>query len=248
MLYELPSSATNMYRFVIVMISAILYIEIPDAEVPMSNERFQPLIEALIDGDNKKAHQTASELLASGVKKESIVTDGIHAAMEMLDSKCTAEQFNLLELMLTGRAVSTVIDLLFEENVDAAASRETIVLAALEGDIHDLGKSIVKTVLLGKGYRVVDCGKDVSVEKLVETVGREKARAVCISGLISSIVPRVREVKPKLAAAGCSGVTVMAGGAALKQVSAQELNVDYVGKTAFDAGIYLDRLLGYDHD
>jgi methylmalonyl-CoA mutase cobalamin-binding domain/chain len=211
-------------------------------------EQFKSLIDALVDGDNQQALEKTEELLALGISHEQIVVDGIHKAMQMLDSKCTAEQFNLLELMLTGRAVSTVINRLFKNNAAAMVTKERIVLVALEGDIHDLGKSIVKTVLLGKGYDVIDCGKDVSIETLVERVKSEKARAVCISGLISSVVPKVRQVKPALAEADCTDVTVLAGGAALKQASAEALNVDYVGKTAFDAGIYLDKLLGYNHD
>jgi len=214
----------------------------------MQNNPYQSLIDALIDGDRDKAYQSASELLKSGVPKERIVVEGIHKAMEMLDGKCTAEQFNLLELMLTGRAVSTVIDLLYKGDQSGVASRETIVLAALEGDIHDLGKSIVKTVLMGKGYRTVDCGKDVTIEKIVETAKKEGAKAICISGLISSVMPQIKRLKPSLEEAGCGDIAVLAGGAALKQATAEVLNVDYVGITAFDAGKYIDTLLGYSHD
>jgi dimethylamine corrinoid protein len=214
----------------------------------MQNNPYQSLVDALIDGDREKANASATELLASGVTKEQIVVEGIHKAMEMLDNKCTAEQFNLLELMLTGRAVSTVIDLLYKGDQNAAASKECIVLASLEGDIHDLGKSIVKTVLIGKGYRTVDCGKDVSIERIVETAKRESAKAICISGLISSVIPQIKHLKPSLEAAGCGDIAVLAGGAALKQASAEMLNVDYVGITAFDAGTYIDKMLGYSHD
>ena len=211
-------------------------------------EQTKALIEALIDGDNDKARKNTEALIAAGKTAEEIVVEGIHQAMLRLDNKCTAEQFNLLELMLTGRAVSTVITLLFKDDVDSIASRETIMLAALEGDIHDLGKSIVKIVLLGKGYRVVDIGKDVSIDELVKRVSAERPAALCISGLISSVIPKVRRVKPALDEAGCGDLAVLAGGAALKQTSAEALNVDYVGNTAFDASIYLDRLLGYAHD
>jgi methylmalonyl-CoA mutase cobalamin-binding domain/chain len=168
--------------------------------------------------------------------------------METLDNKCTAEQFNLLELMLTGRAVSTVIDLMYHGDEGAVATKETIILASLEGDIHDLGKGIVKTVLIGKGYRVVDCGKDVPISKVVETAQKENAKAICISGLISSVIPQVKRIKSSLHEAGSGDIVVLAGGAALKQVSAETLNVDYIGETAFDAGTFLDKLLGHEHD
>jgi len=98
--------------------------------------------------------------------------------------------------------------------------RASVVAAVLEGDIHDIGKSIVKTLLVGAHFRVIDCGKDVSVAAVVKAVAESGAVAVCISGLISSVIPLVREVRTALRATGLSSVKVLAGGAALKQCSA----------------------------
>jgi methylmalonyl-CoA mutase cobalamin-binding domain/chain len=214
----------------------------------VQNESYKLLIEALIDGDRQKAQESLEILLNLGVAKEDIVVNGIHKAMEALDNKCTAEQFNLLELMLTGRAVATVIDYMYHGDESSASTKETIVLASLEGDIHDLGKGIVKTVLIAKGYKVIDCGKDVAISKVIETSKKENAKAICISGLISSVIPQVKRIKDSLHEAGLDDIAVLAGGAALKQVSAETLNVDFVGETAFDAGLFLDKLLGHNHD
>lgn len=211
----------------------------------MGENIFSDFITALKDGNHKASVEEAKKLLESGKGREEIVVNGIHPAMEMLDSRCTSEQFNLLELMLAGRAVSSVIDLLFEAELPASI-KQTVVLAALEGDIHDLGKSIVKTVLVGKGYRVVDCGKDTPVSKVLDTIEKEKADAVCISGLITSIIPQVSKVKAELARRGLEKVCVLAGGAALKQADKELLNVDYVGQTAFDAAHFLDNHFGYE--
>jgi 5-methyltetrahydrofolate--homocysteine methyltransferase len=108
--------------------------------------------------------------------------------------------------------------------------------------VHDLGKNIVRMVLIGKGYRVVDLGRDCPVETLAEAAEREGARAVLVSGLISPIVPQVRRVRPALAARGLAGVAVVAGGAALKQLAPADLDVDYVAENAFDGACYLDGL------
>jgi methanogenic corrinoid protein MtbC1 len=205
------------------------------------------LVSSLVDGERERCLVLVGEMIAQGHPPAEIVTDGIEVAMAALDRKCTAEQFNLLEIMLAGRAVVAVTNRLFPGGADLPDPRASVVTAVLEGDIHDIGKSIVKTLLAGARFRVVDCGKDVSVAAVVAAVAESGAAAVCLSGLISSVVPLVREVKPALAAAGFGHVRVLAGGAALKQCSSETLGVDFVGQTAFDAVHFLEALTDGAH-
>jgi 5-methyltetrahydrofolate--homocysteine methyltransferase len=208
---------------------------------------FDSLVASLIDGERERALAQVGELIAQGRQPLEIVTNGIETAMAALDRKCTAEQFNLLEIMLAGRAVVAVIHQLFPSDVSLPDPRASVVTAVLEGDIHDIGKSILKVLLAGARYRAVDCGKDVSVAAVVRAVAESGAVAVCISGLISSILPQVRMVRPALAAAGLGHVKVLAGGAALKQCDAATLEVDFVGQTAFDAVHFIDALVDPAH-
>lgn len=209
----------------------------------IKKQTFNPLIEALLDGDQSAAMAEAVNLRDGGVDNEQIIILGIEAVMEKLDAKCTVEQFNLLEIMLTGRAVTGVIKMLYPDD-PPPPTRETVALASLEGDVHDLGKNIVKTVLMAKGYRVVDCGKDCRLETLIDTAAKEGAEIICISGLITSVMPQVRQVVPLLRARGLTGIKVLAGGAALKQSSAKSLNVDYVADSVFDGVRYLETSTG----
>jgi methanogenic corrinoid protein MtbC1 len=201
------------------------------------------LIDALIDGDRDRSVRLTAELTAGGMPAAAIVAGGVEKAMEALDRKCTAEQFNLLEIMLAGRAVMAVIRHLFPDEMVVPDPAARVVVAVLEGDIHDIGKAILKVVLTGSRFHVVDCGKDVPVKTVVEAVGRSDAAAVCVSGLISSVIPQIRALRPALARAGLGHVKVLAGGAALKQCSAESLDVDWVGQTAFDALAYLGALV-----
>jgi methylmalonyl-CoA mutase cobalamin-binding domain/chain len=201
------------------------------------------LVKALLDGDAKEAASRAGALTSSGVSVERIVTDGVEAAMGTLDAKCTLEQFNLLEIMLVGRAVTEVMKHLFPAGAGPSGTKGTVVIATLEGDVHDLGKNILKMVLTGNGYRVIDCGKDCPVDSLVDAAERERPVAVGISGLIATILPEVRQVKPRLADRGLSHVLVIAGGAVLKQSSPDRLNVDYVAESAFDGARYINSAL-----
>ena len=199
------------------------------------------LVEALIDGDRDRSLRVVADLVGGGMPPVDIITGGVETAMAALDRKCTAEQFNLLEIMLAGRAVMGVIRHLFPDEKELPEAAGKVVVAVLEGDIHDIGKTILKILLAGSRFRVFDCGKDVSVG--VEAVARSEAAAVCVSGLISSVIPQVRALRPALVRAGLGHVRVLAGGAALKQCTAELLEVDYVGQTAFDAVGYLSATL-----
>ena len=193
------------------------------------------LVQALTEGERDLGLQIVARLVARGMPPADIVTHGVESAMAALDRKCTAEQFNLLEIMLAGRAVMAVIHRLFPADATLPAPRARVVVAVLEGDIHDIGKAILKIVLAGSRFAVV------------AAAAQSGAAAVCVSGLISSVIPQVRAVKPALALAGLGHVKVLAGGAALKQCTASTLGVDHVGQTAFDAIAYLDATVEARH-
>lgn len=207
-------------------------------------QRLESLVAALLDGDQALAMTELARLQQDKVSPRRIVTDGIEEAMARLDAKCTVEQFNLLEIMLCGRAITALIKALYPLDQPPPHTRGTIVLASLEGDIHDLGKNIVKVVLTATGYYVVDCGKDCPVDRLIDTVKAHAALAVGVSGLISTVVPQVLKVRDQLAREGLASVSVLAGGAALKQASAEQLRVDFLAETAFDGLGYLEQIEG----
>lgn len=204
------------------------------------------LVKALLDGDQVLAVSTTRELRESGVGLQKIITEGVEAAMATLDAKCTVEQFNLLEIMLCGRAAMAVMKEIYPPNMPlpTTPTKGTVSVCALEGDVHDLGKNIFKMVLTTSGYRVVDCGKDCPLDKLLDAAEDSASLAIGISGLITAIIPQVRLLREKAAQRGLGQIMLIAGGAALKQVSAESLNVDFVAKSAFDGLHYLDRITG----
>jgi dimethylamine corrinoid protein len=202
------------------------------------------LVKALLDGDQAVALAEMRNLLDGGVERERIVTEGVEKAMAQLDAKCTVEQFNLLEIMLSGRAVMGVIKELYPPTTPPPQIKGTVVVGTLEGDVHDLGKNVLKGVLTASGYRVVDYGKDCPVAKMIDTAEREAALAVSVSGLITTVIPQVRILRGRMADRELGHIKVMAGGAALKQASPESLNVDFVGDTAFDGLHYLDGITG----
>jgi dimethylamine corrinoid protein len=209
----------------------------------MNKHNMKVLINALLDGDQAVALEETKRLLENGEGRERIISDGVEAAMTRLDNKCTADQFNLLEIMLAGRAVTAVIKELYPPAVPPLQTKGTVVTGTLEGDVHDLGKTILKGVLTAKRYRVVDCGKDCPVEKMTDVAEIEAAMAICVSGLITTVIPQVRLLRTEIVGRGLGHIKLIAGGAALKQGSAGSLGVDFVADTAFDALHYLESLM-----
>lgn len=210
----------------------------------MSEMQMDKLVQALLEGDQTLAAQQARDLRAAGLEVRQIIAGGVEEAMAQLDAKCTVEQFNLLEIMISGRAVMRVMKELYPGEAAEKAQKADVVLAALEGDVHDIGKNIVKMVFTATGFVVADCGKDCPLDRLVATVREKQAKVVGISGLITTIVPQVRQVKARLAEQGLGDVRVMAGGAALKQSTAENLGVDFVAKDAFDGLHFLRETTG----
>ena len=200
------------------------------------------LTDAILDGDLSGAIIEVKKLLNEKVKPERIIKEGIVEAMEELDNKCTVENFNLLEIMMAGRVIMAIVNELYPIGIPSSQANGTIIIGTPEGDIHDLGKNIVKIMLMGKGYRVIDCGKNCPVENLINAAEKETANAIFISGLISTIIPKVREVKSKLLQLNLKNIKIVAGGGALKQMSAKSLNVDYVAESVFDGLNYLKEL------
>lgn len=210
----------------------------------MTESTTDKLVAAIIDGDCAEAVSQAERLSRRGVSSEHIVIHGVEAAMSALDAKCTLEQFNLLEIMLAGRAVTEVMKFLYPSGTTPAGSKGTVLIASLEGDVHDLGKNILKMVLTGKGYHVVDCGKDCPLEKLLDVAEAEQPLAIGISGLITPVISQLKQLKDLLNRRRLNHVKVMAGGAALKQSSPGKLNVDFVAESAFDSLRYLEEIAG----
>ncbi len=199
------------------------------------------LVALLLDGNSEGALAEARRLRAPGLDGQRLIVSALEAAMDQMGAKCTTEQFNLLEIMLTGRAAMAVAREVFPDGA-IPSTRGTVVIATPQGDVHDLGKNLTKMVLSAKGFRVIDCGKNCPVAEMVAAAAREHAFAVLASGLISPIVPLVRQLRGLLRERGLTHVAVVAGGAALKQCTAEALNVDYVARDAFDGARFLEEL------
>jgi len=206
--------------------------------------------QAIIAGDNEDAVAIAGTLTNMGIKSKEIIIIGVTKAMEYLDVKCTIQDFCLLELMLAGRAAMDVIDYLFAEGIinddtlldSNPLPEKKIILGTIKGDIHELGKNIFSMVMRSYGYQVIDMGKDVDPANLVMCAIDHKAEFIAVSSLLTNTIPHVREVRKYAADRGEHTIKIIAGGAVLRQSSAEYLNVDYVADTVFDGLHYIESI------
>ena len=198
-------------------------------------------------GENVQAVSCAEKLLAQSCPMEDIVK-ALSDGLEVLRNKCTIENFQLLDVLLATRAMVEVVDeclarKLQNEMDNLAATHEaaqnvepvkTLVIGTIQGDIHDLGKHIVATLCRFKNMRVVNLGKDVSVEQFVDTAIAENADFIGVSSLMTVCLSRINEIKNELVRRGRNDILVVAGGGAAQQSSSDRLNVDFVAHDAFD--------------
>ncbi len=207
--------------------------------------------QSIIAGKNSDAVMMAKALINKGLDPKAILIDGVTKAMDHLSEKCTIEEFNLLELMLAGRAAMDTTEYILSEGLKKSdSSTETdlypvnrsIILGTIKSDVHEIGKNIVAMVLRSHGYVVIDMGKDVDPNDLVMAAIKHKADVICVSGLITTSIPHVRAVRKYAIKRGEDDIIIIAGGAALQQSTSEFLNVDYVANNVFDGLDYIKNL------
>ena len=147
----------------------------------------QSLIEAVVNGENDRSVVLAECLVRDGWAVERLIHEGLTAVLRSLDAKCTNEEFNLLEIMLAGRAMMAVMDKVVAKHLPAVtpalvAPGQTIVLGTIKGDIHELGKHVVKMLLKANGFKVIDIGKDVHPANFVKREPGQGADGTCYEG------------------------------------------------------------------
>ncbi|MBU4439102.1 MAG: cobalamin-dependent protein, partial [Acetobacterium sp.] len=112
-----------------------------------------------------------------------------------------------------------------------------IILATVEGDVHDIGKNILKVILENYGYEILDLGKDVKVETIIQTIQNENVKLVGLSALMTTTVKNMEKIIKEIKSS-CPAITIMVGGAVLNPEYAKTIGADYYGKDAREgAGI-----------
>ncbi len=214
-----------------------------------AEELFKHLIDSIVNGEGEEAVKAAKELLNAGVPPKDIIDKGISKGLEIVGRKFEEREFFIPDMLAAAEATKEVINLLKPLLLKSkeVEKREKVVIGTVEGDIHDIGKNLVVVALQGAGFEVVDLGVDVSAEKFIEAIKKEGAKVLAMSALLTSTMPKMKEVIDALRKAGLRDkVKVVVGGAPVREDYAKEIGADAYGKDAWDGVKKVKELLGVE--
>ena len=217
----------------------------------MENGR-QALLEAakqaIIHYDGQKAEEAARKALEAGIEPYAVITEGFVPGIEEVGYLFDRGTLFLPELILTANAMKagTAICLSNIPETNRKASRK-VVIGTVEGDIHDIGKSIVVCMLMANGYEVHDLGTSVPREKFVEKAIEVKADVIGMSALLTTTMVRQKDIVEAVKKSGLGDkVKTIVGGAVVTQGWADRIGADAYGENAVDAVVKIRQLIGAD--
>jgi corrinoid protein of di/trimethylamine methyltransferase len=208
--------------------------------------QFEKLYEAVLNGRKDEAAEITREALGEGVDPQELIDRGMIPAMREAGQRFEDEEFFVPELLLAARAMKTALELLRPHLVDRGAQgRGCVVIGTVKGDLHDIGKNLVASLLEGAGFRVVDLGTDVAPERFAGAVQEHGADLVGLSALLTVTMPAMQSTIEALEKAGVRDrVKVLVGGAPLTEEYAHKIGADAYADNASAAVRIAEQLVG----
>lgn len=184
--------------------------------------------ENLQKGKAKIVKELVTQAVEEGIPAKEILEQGLLSGMDIIGEKFKNNQVFVPEVLVAARAMnmgaSVLKPLLAEEGASAAGK---VCIGTVKGDLHDIGKNLVKMMMEGKGLEVIDLGTDVSPETYVETAVKEGCQIICCSALLTTTMPVMEEVVKEVEKAGIHDrVKVMIGGAPVTQSFCDRIGAD----------------------
>ncbi len=205
----------------------------------MSNEMYQKLAQSLIDGDPDACVELTQQALAAGIEPMAIIREGLMVGMNVVGEKFGSGEYFLPDLIIAADGMQQAMALLDPELTarrQQVESAGTVVIGTVKGDIHEIGKSLVGTMLSANGFKVHDLGVDVPNEKFIDKVKETGANLLGLSALLTTTMTMQKQVVEALQQAGLRGqVKVMVGGAPVTRSWAEEIGADGYAEDAMSA-------------
>ena len=188
------------------------------------------LVQFILSGKKDELLCFVKEFLCS-MKPIRIVEEHLKPGMERVGEMYSSGTIYLPQLILAAQTIKPAFE--FIESKLVGGGKENFVIATVSGDVHDIGKNIVAAIIRSSGFNVVDLGKDVSTEEIVKAVKKNKPLALGLSAMMTTTIPKIKDVVEGLKHEGVE-VVVIAGGASLSKKIALELGADFYAKDAMD--------------
>ncbi|HWW03588.1 MAG TPA: corrinoid protein [Candidatus Acidoferrum sp.] len=195
------------------------------------------LYETIIKGDAKTAHEVTRQALAEGVDPLTLVNEQMVPAMDEVGRRFECSDYFVPELLISARAMKAALEIirpLLTARGDKPLAR--IAIGTVKGDLHDIGKNLVASLLEGGGFEVIDLGVNVTPEKFLQTVKEKNANIIAMSALLTTTMPAMKTTIEALKQAGVRDqVKVLIGGAPITQKYAEEIGADGYSENAVGA-------------
>lgn len=195
--------------------------------------------EAVLKGDKTLAAELASSALGKDHNLLSIIENGFSKGIRRAGELWEKGEYFLPELAFSADAMKTAMEVLRPALLDSDEgnrSRGTVVIGTIQGDIHDIGKTLVATMLAANGYDIIDLGADVAYSRFVEEVEKQTPQLVCMSALLTTTMAGQGTVVTQLEEKGLrSKVKILVGGAPTSATWAEEIGADGFAENAVEA-------------
>ena len=184
--------------------------------------------EALQRGDAEKVEELVKKALEENLTPKKILEDGLIKGMDIIGKKFKKNEVYVPEVLIAARAMHAGMDVLKPKLIETGVKNiGTVAIGTVKGDLHDIGKNLVKMMLEGAGFEVIDLGVDVTTDKFVEAVKEHKPNIIGMSALLTTTMVNMPEVIEALEAAGLRDkVKIMIGGAPITQNYADQIGAD----------------------
>ncbi len=203
----------------------------------MSNEEIlKKLSDAVVGGKVNDSKAAAQEALDAGMAALDAINDGLVAGMSIVGDKYAAHQVYLPQVLMSAHTMYAGLDILLPAIPKAAMDKMLkAATCVVEGDVHDIGKNIVKTMLTAGGFDVVDLGKDAPIETIIDAVEKERLNVLCMSTLMTPTMDGMKAVVDGLVENGNrSKVKICIGGPPTSPAFAEEIGADHRDNNAQD--------------
>jgi len=189
---------------------------------------FEGIAQAVLDGDEDKVAELVEQALKEGASAEQVLNDALIKGMNVVGDLFKRDELFIPEVLVSAKAMKRGTGIL--EPLLREGKRETlgrVVLGTVSGDIHDIGKNLVKTMLEGAGFEVIDLGVDVATETFIQKAAEVKPNIIGMSALLTTTMTNMKPVIDALQTAGMrKQIKVMVGGAPVTQAFATKIGAD----------------------
>ena len=214
----------------------------------MSEELFKQMAQSIIEGEKETAVELAQKSIELGIPPLDAITKGFVVGVNYIGDLFGKGEAFLPELVMSGEAMKAAVVVLEPELIKLGEAREMlgrVVLATVEGDIHEIGKTLVGTMLSASGFEVVDLGVDQSAEKIIGKALEINANLIGMSALLTTTMVRQREVIEELDKEGLRPrIKVMVGGAPITRDWSEKIKADGTSEDAIGAVQLAKKLVG----